>query len=176
MLNWIVRNKTVCMYKIDLALNIQQWFICHKTKSNQSELNPTSILVVTINHTIVRLEFIRARECVAPLYCHYSHVHFDLYCLYLLRCNLRVKKNWATIYKVLWLLVFWNLTRVRISGQSVRQCPGDLGSIPGRVIPKTIKIVLDTSLLYTQQYKVRIEGKVGQSKERSSALPNASVL
>ena len=48
---------------------------------------------------------------------------------------------------------------------------GDLGSIPGRVIPKTLKIVLDTSLLYTQQYKVRIKGKVEQSRERSSALP-----
>ena len=38
--------------------------------------------------------------------------------------------------------------------------PGDLGSIPGRVVPKTLKMVLDTSLLYTQQYKVRIKGKV----------------
>ena len=47
---------------------------------------------------------------------------------------------------------------------------GDLGSIPGRVIPKTLKMVLDTSLLNTQQYKVRIKGKVDQSRERSSAL------
>ena len=31
-------------------------------------------------------------------------------------------------------------------------------------------MVLDTSLLNTQQYKVRIEGKVEQSQERSSAL------
>ncbi len=38
--------------------------------------------------------------------------------------------------------------------------PGDLGSIPGRVIPKAFKKVLDTSLLNTQQYKVRIKGKV----------------
>ena len=28
--------------------------------------------------------------------------------------------------------------------------PGDLGSIPGRVIPKTLKMVLDTSLPNTQ--------------------------
>ena len=40
--------------------------------------------------------------------------------------------------------------------------PGDLGSIPGRVIPKTLKMALDTSLLNTQQYKVRIKGKVEQ--------------
>ena len=49
--------------------------------------------------------------------------------------------------------------------------PGDLGSIPGRVIPKTQKMVLDATLLNTQHYKVRIKGKVEQSRERSSALP-----
>ncbi len=38
--------------------------------------------------------------------------------------------------------------------------PGDLGSIQGCVIPKTKKMVLDTSLLNTQQYKVYINGKV----------------
>ena len=43
---------------------------------------------------------------------------------------------------------------------------GDLGSIPGRVIPKTQKMVLDASL--TQYYKVWIKGKVEQSRERSS--------
>ena len=48
--------------------------------------------------------------------------------------------------------------------------PGDLGSIPGRVIPKTQKMVLDAPLLNTQHYKVRIKDKVEQSKERSSTL------
>ena len=38
--------------------------------------------------------------------------------------------------------------------------PGNWSSIPGRVKPKTQKIVLDTSLLNTQHYKVRIKGKV----------------
>ena len=38
--------------------------------------------------------------------------------------------------------------------------PGHLGSIPGGVVSKTLKMVLDTSLLNTQQYKVRIKGKV----------------
>ena len=42
-------------------------------------------------------------------------------------------------------------------------------SIPGRVIPKTQKMVLDASLLNIQQYKVGIKGKVEQSRERSSA-------
>ena len=53
--------------------------------------------------------------------------------------------------------------------------PGDLGSISGRVIVKTLKMVLDTSLLNTQQYKVRTKSKVEQSRERSSALPDTSV-
>ena len=49
--------------------------------------------------------------------------------------------------------------------------PGDLGSIPGRVIPNTLKTVLDTALFNTHQYKVRIKGKVEKSRERSSVLP-----
>ena len=53
--------------------------------------------------------------------------------------------------------------------------PGDRGSIPGRVIPKTKKMALDASLLNTQQYKVRIKGKVEQSRERSNALPHTLV-
>ena len=53
--------------------------------------------------------------------------------------------------------------------------PGDLGSIPGRVILKTFKIVLDTSLLNTQQYNVLIGSKVEQSREKSSTLPYTSV-
>ena len=52
---------------------------------------------------------------------------------------------------------------------------GDLGSIPDRVIPKTLKMVLDTILLNTQQYKVCFKGKVEQSRERSNALPYTSV-
>ena len=48
--------------------------------------------------------------------------------------------------------------------------PGDLVSILGRVIPKTQKMVLDTSLLNIQLYKVWIKGKVEQSRERSSTL------
>ena len=48
--------------------------------------------------------------------------------------------------------------------------PGDLGSIPGRVIPNTQKMVLDVTLPNTQHYKVRIKGS-GATWERSSALP-----
>ena len=62
-----------------------------------------------------------------------------------------------------------NMSRVFANG------PRDQGSIPGRVIPKTQKMALDAAFLNTQHYKVRIMGKVEQSRERSSALPYTSV-
>ena len=40
---------------------------------------------------------------------------------------------------------------------------GELDSIPGWVVPKTLKMVLDASLLNIQLYKVWIKGKVKQS-------------
>ena len=52
---------------------------------------------------------------------------------------------------------------------------GDRGSIPGRVIPKTQKMVLDAALLNTRHYKVRIKGKVEPSREWSSAVSYTSV-
>ena len=79
----------------------------------------------------------------------------------------------------------WDPNRYYLSGQSGPEIgpvgrvfangPGDVGSIPGRVLPTTLKMVLDTSLLNTQQYKVSIKGKVEQSSERNSALPYTSV-
>ena len=42
---------------------------------------------------------------------------------------------------------------------------GDQDSIPSWVIPKTQNMVFDAALLDTQHYKVRIKGKVEQSRE-----------
>ena len=58
-----------------------------------------------------------------------------------------------------------------VLGRVFANGPGDRGSVPGYVIPKSLKMVLVTSLLNTQQYKVRTKGKVEHSKERNSALP-----
>ena len=49
--------------------------------------------------------------------------------------------------------------------------PGDRGSIS----TKDSKMVLDSSLLKTQHYKVRIKAKMEQSRKKSSALPYTSV-
>ena len=50
--------------------------------------------------------------------------------------------------KMFWLMIF----------DKIKPQPGDMGPIPGRVIPKTFKMVLDSSLLNTQQYKVMYQG------------------
>ena len=49
--------------------------------------------------------------------------------------------------------------------------PGDWGSIPGRVIPKTQKMVLDAALLNTQHYKVRIKVKWGNPRNGVVPFP-----
>ena len=69
--------------------------------------------------------------------------------------------------------LYWHL--IGLVGRVFTNGPGYLGSIPSRVIPKTLKLVLDTTLLNTQQYKVRIKGKVEQFRERSSTLLYSSV-
>ena len=54
----------------------------------------------------------------------------------------------------------FNDTLIGLVGRVLANGPGDLNSISSRVIPKTLKMVLDTSLLNTQQYMVRIRSKV----------------
>ena len=92
-------------------------------------------------------------------------------------------KNIIGWLRLLWPLIWTNLQRkpiqifnlmkflISLVGSVFANGSEDLDSIPGRLIQKTFKMVLDTSLLNTQQFKVRIKGKVEQSRERSSALP-----
>ena len=54
--------------------------------------------------------------------------------------------------------------------------PGDLGSFPGLVIPKTLKWYLIPPCLTLTIIKVRIMGKVEQSREGRSTLPYTSLL
>ena len=48
---------------------------------------------------------------------------------------------------------------IGLVGRMFANGPRDRGSIPGRVIPKTQKMVFDAALLNTQHYKVRIKGR-----------------
>ena len=93
--------------------------------------------------------------------------HKDIFCKGWILYNVKGVKDYS--YRE-------RLKKLRLTdiGPAVRvfaNGPGDLGSIPGRVIPKTLKMELDTTLLNTQHYKVRFKGKVEQSREWSSALP-----
>ena len=72
-------------------------------------------------------------------------------------------------------LIYICTSLIGLVGRVFVNGPGDLGSIPGRVIPKTLKMVRFTSFLNTQQYKLGIKGKVEQFRERSSAFPYTSV-
>ena len=71
--------------------------------------------------------------------------------------NLTIKKRIS--------LAFGLMSRVFGNG------PEDLGSIPGCFKPKTLKIVLDTSLLNTQKYKVRIKGKCKNADKGVATSP-----
>ena len=62
------------------------------------------------------------------------------------------------------------LSRVFASG------PVGPASVPSQVIPKTQKMVFDAALLNTQHYKVKIKGKMEQSREWSCALLDTAVL
>ena len=70
---------------------------------------------------------------------------------------------------------FLQILHIGLMSRMFTSGPGNRGLIPDRVIQKTQKMVLDATLLSTQQFKVRIKGKVEQSRERSSTLPYTSV-
>ena len=72
---------------------------------------------------------------------------------------------------IMYLLLVLDNRAIGLMSRVFTNGPGDQGSIQGRVILKTQKMVLGATLLNTQQYKVRIKGKVEQSWEWSSALP-----
>ena len=78
--------------------------------------------------------------------------------------ELRSPDHWWTIY----LLGQWAaLAKWVVFANGLEE----QGSIPGWVIQKTHKMVLDAALLNTQHYKVSIKGIVEQFRERRSALP-----
>ena len=62
----------------------------------------------------------------------------------------KMKNDCEQVIKLIYTTITGQVGRMFANGL------GDLGSIPGHVIPKTLKMVLDTSLLNTQQYKVYI--------------------
>ena len=84
--------------------------------------------------------------------------------------------GWVTAWGIPGAVSIKKTRLIGLVGRVFTNGLGDLVSIPGCVMPKTFKMVLDISLLNTQQYKVCIKGKVEKSRERSSTLPYTLVL
>ena len=80
-------------------------------------------------------------------------------------------KSWIVTIMFFSIWLSWEIFSDHcLMGRVFANGPGDLGSIPGRVIPKTLTMVLDTSLFNIQHCKVRIKGKVEQSRKSSVLL------
>ena len=56
--------------------------------------------------------------------------------------------------------IFVSIVIINYMNRVFTNGPGDQGSIPGVVIPKTQKMVIDATLLNIQHYKVWIKSKV----------------
>ena len=142
------------------ALNNPEGLMCHKRKAAKdlsitfwSDLS--MYLPIYLLRNIQFLTFCLLRFVYPNWFHNIILIHFFSCCLIILRS--------------FFILKLWNLLILLLNVFAYG--PGDLGSFPGRVIPKTLKMVLDVSLLNTQYYKVGIKGKVEKSWERSGALP-----
>ena len=98
-----------------------------------------------------RLSVLKEKNYLTPLYefLRKSKIFIDMLINFFFKKTLEFGSSHFFIFQ----------TGSLVMGRVFTNGPGDLGSIPGRVLPKTLKMVLDTSLLNTQQYKVRIKGK-----------------
>ena len=134
------------------------WWRGSNSRNLRNEEFP--FMAITFGSTLIQ----NGSICLTSLGKSYRSVWKFQFCIGMLEIIWLCSNKWVSLYRLIGLV-----------GRVFTNGPGDLGSIQGRVIPKTLKIVLDTSLLNTQQYKVHIKSKVQQSRERSSTLPNTSV-
>ena len=74
-------------------------------------------------------------------------------------CKLEKKLLFSLCCTVLIKNLLWYAVFAELMGRVFANGPGGWVSIPGRVIPKTQKMVLVATLLNTQHYKVRIKSK-----------------
>ena len=108
-------------------------------------------------------------------FCQFLSYYFHI-CLHM-KLPVYPKFSFMSSFLIIWSIAPWKVTslkRTRKNWYSLHCSPmawETWVSVPGWVIPKTQKMVLDASLLNTQHYKVRIKGKVEQSRQRSSTLP-----
>ena len=159
------------MYKEDLALNNQQWLICHKTQPNK-QMCLYECVYLRVYTCICYCVFVRTFTCVNvyTYFCMYLCVYIWIFlrvwanvCVFICACHCVFRYTDTFIYKANQLVVL--VGRVFANG------PGDQDSIQGCVIPKILKMVLDSSLLNTQQYKVLTRVKWSNPGKRVAPSP-----
>ena len=69
------------------------------------------------------------------------------------------------------LKILYTHRPIGLVGKVLADGPENRDSIPGQVNTKDSKMVLDSSLLKTQHNKVRIKGKVEQSRQKGAPSP-----
>ena len=117
-----------------------------------------------VQRLVRRTRFLRGKRCNFEYYREvYSCFRCTLF-LAILEMMIRVSCD----KKQLWLR--WSI--IDLEGRVFANGPGDRGSISGRVISKTLKMVLDISLLNTQ-HKVRIKGKGSNPGKRVAPSPTS---
>ena len=161
-------------FKLSINLFIQLHSASLSLVYNKSNFSSDILLIFVhqINKSFFRYEFWH----VKPIGRHFSHqytYHHQLLCLQI-SINTQLSSTKTSILSLYVCIYPSSLLRAGCDtrvGRMFTNGPGDLGSLPGYFIPKTLKMVLDTTLLNTQQYKVCIKDKVEQSRKRSSVLP-----
>ena len=120
--------------------------------------------------------------CVCIYVCVYVYMYMCVYvymymCVYVYVCVCIYVCAYICVYMYIYIYIYVSIYNraIALGSRVFTHGPGNWGSIPCRVIPKTQKMVLNAALLSTQHYKVRIEGKLEQSREWSSAFPYTSM-
>ena len=126
-------------------------------------------------------------------FCIYADVIFEpMLNIIFFFCNLSIQHCWTSFFFFLtlsgiylcWIFflcaerhIFFNCLHYRAIGlMSVRQWSGRPGFNPRSSHTKDSKMILDFFFLSIQHYKVRIKGKVEQSREWSRTLPYTRVV
>ena len=89
------------------------------------------------------------------IHCIFVFLHFS--CSYLRTFFTVICREVFLSNTILYIILLYRA--IGLMNRVFANDPGDRGSIAGRVIPKTQKMVLDATLLSTQHCKVRIKGK-----------------
>ena len=114
---------------------------------------------IVLNRTMIYIKMDLALNNIQRLICHKTQ---------------QTKPNHVgSIFLIIIIIIYiyiYIYIMVRVSANR----PGDLGSIPGRVILKTQKMVLYASLFNTQIYKVRIKDEWSNLENEFALAPTRS--